>query len=408
MGNRYFGLLKANPSFRLFASAQLVSRLGDNITSLAVIWYLVHAIEDPFYYALVLLLSKLPETLLSPFLGFLGDQHSKKKMLILMDLSSFATFIVLGVAIMNRAPLYTVVAILLLESSIQSLWIPLYYSSIPHLVARENLGEANVVMSFIYQTTWVVGAFVSGFLIKYVGIPEIIFFNAITFLISAALLFRCDNTLFIVEAARQGGRFLGQTIENLKEGLSYVLRNKPIFYLMSVYSISNFFFEPLMVLWPILLTRYIADSSVLLGVMDGMMAAGMFAGTVVIGYLKHIRNRFRIILICEIFLGVIVLLMAIYVNPTVAISAFFMVGVVLSVSQVNVDTCYHELCDKPYLTRVMSIRVFVSQACRPAGKFIGGYCASVLGVARALLLTGGMMALFGLGWMKKLSNSRHL
>ncbi|MFB3737591.1 MAG: dTMP kinase [Candidatus Velamenicoccus archaeovorus] len=130
-------LLTHRPFTRLLA-AQTVSSLGDWVGFTAVL-ALVLRVGGPFAVSGVMTARMLPSILLGPIAGALVDRIDRKKLMITADVSR-------GLLYASMPFLSNVWAIFLLSFAIESLalvWTPARDASLPNLVPRRQLANAN-------------------------------------------------------------------------------------------------------------------------------------------------------------------------------------------------------------------------------------------------------------------------
>ncbi|HEX9124439.1 MAG TPA: dTMP kinase [Actinomycetota bacterium] len=130
-------LLTHRPFARLLA-AQTISSLGDWVGFTAVL-ALVLRVGGPFAVSGVMTARMLPSILFGPIAGALVDRVDRKKMMIIADLSRGALYA-------SMPFLKSLWAIFLLSFVIESLalvWTPARDASLPNLVPRRQLANAN-------------------------------------------------------------------------------------------------------------------------------------------------------------------------------------------------------------------------------------------------------------------------
>src|SRR4051794_25664893 len=76
-GAGYLELLKNNPNFRLFWSAQMVSAAGDWFNNVALLGLVLQLTASGFASGMVLLTTSLPYFLLIPITGPIVDRFSR-------------------------------------------------------------------------------------------------------------------------------------------------------------------------------------------------------------------------------------------------------------------------------------------------------------------------------------------
>ncbi|HVM11082.1 MAG TPA: dTMP kinase [Actinomycetota bacterium] len=140
-----FGSLLRHPAFSRLWRAMLVSSLGDWVGFVAV----TVLVTDPdiaggnpaFAVSGVMLARLLPSIVFGPFAGVLVDRFDRRKLMVISDISR-------GVMYASLPFLGTLPAIYLLSFAIECfslLWAPARDASVPNLVPRRQLANANTL-----------------------------------------------------------------------------------------------------------------------------------------------------------------------------------------------------------------------------------------------------------------------
>jgi dTMP kinase len=155
--------LLTHPAFSKLLAAQTVSSLGDWIGFVAVA-ALVKRLGGPaggaYAVAGVMVARMLPAILFGPIAGVLADRVDRKKLMIFADLSRgalYATMPFLG-------RLWAIFALSFFIESLSLLWTPARDASLPNLVPRRQLANANSLGLVTTYATLPLGGLIFAFI----------------------------------------------------------------------------------------------------------------------------------------------------------------------------------------------------------------------------------------------------
>lgn len=164
--------------------ARAISFAGDGVASVALVLLIAH--RGPGAVGLVLLAETLPY-LLGPLAGSLADRFEQRALMIYSNLGQAVGFGVLALATPSLPVLFALVAA---TSLLATVFAPAGKSSIPQLVSKESLSRANALMSTASNLKLVAGPALGGVLAGLAGTRVAFAIDALTFVLSAALMLR--------------------------------------------------------------------------------------------------------------------------------------------------------------------------------------------------------------------------
>jgi NRE family putative nickel resistance protein-like MFS transporter len=179
--------LWSNGVFQKLYWAHVVSLVGSGVTSLAL-GLLAHELVGASASSVLgytLAIRILVIVLFSPWAGQMAARFGARAMMIWSDL--FRVLIVAAFFFVDAVwQVYVLAFFLNLGSAI---FTPIYKAVIPGVVTTEDYPKAVAWGSIAYDTATILGPTLAGFLIATVGFRGSFFFDALTFLVSAFLLF---------------------------------------------------------------------------------------------------------------------------------------------------------------------------------------------------------------------------
>ena len=183
-------VLREEPQYRLLFGSQVLSILGDRVTSVALPFAVLGiggAVAD---VALVSAAQFLPFVVLALPAGVWADRLDRKTILIASDLVRLAcqltaAFLLLG----DHASVPSLMAIAAVYGAADAFFAPAFTGLLPSTVSPMNIQPANALRGLSFSVANIAGPVVAGVLIAYAGGPGgALLFDAATFMVSVGLL----------------------------------------------------------------------------------------------------------------------------------------------------------------------------------------------------------------------------
>ena len=225
-----------NPEWRKLFVARTISLLGDWFNALAIVYLLGVGDSSAIAIAIVFVLKQVPIFLFGPAAGVVADRFDRKKIMIGCNL--LAATIVLGFLLYEFTSssllLYVLVA---LQLSVTTFFEPARQSVFPSVVQKRDLVAANVISSASWSIMFTLGSFVGGVVLALLGWQAAIVIDALTYLVSASILWTLkvpprEGAAELQRPAaaaepRSLKKLLG--IDDMISGLRYILRTREVF-----------------------------------------------------------------------------------------------------------------------------------------------------------------------------------
>lgn len=268
------GLLGREPSFRSLFLATLGSGLGTWLALVALQIDVLRRTHSPVWMSALLIADILPTLLVGLLAGPLVDRVSRRSLMIGADLVRCGVFCALPFA-PNAT---TIVALAAVVGIATGFFRPAAYAGLPNLVADEDLPRANSLLQTIDNSTWAVGSLVGGVLVAARGPHFAYWVNAVTFLVSAALIAQIPQRLLQEARAQTRGHW-----RDLADGLVLVRRSRALLTVLIAWNIGMIANAFVNVGEPFLATDSFSAGSFGLGLMMGSAGVGLAAGAYLAG-----------------------------------------------------------------------------------------------------------------------------
>jgi DHA3 family macrolide efflux protein-like MFS transporter len=182
--------LLRRPDFRRLYLAVVASELGDSLHYIAMMWFAFDA-GGPLGVVAVRLADSIPAIVFGLHGGLAADRWSRKRLMVSSDLVRGVVLIPVAAAgLAGSLPLWgLVVAAFVLEAA-TSYFEPAYGATVPALVERANVQQANALVQATAQTLSIGGWAVAALLLTFMPVSVFFAVNAVSFFVSAALIAR--------------------------------------------------------------------------------------------------------------------------------------------------------------------------------------------------------------------------
>ncbi len=185
----YTRLLRGNRNFRRLWSAQVVSEIGDWFYTLAIYNLLLQLTGRAGSVALALVLQVLPQTLIGPTAGVVNDRLRRKHVMIASDIGRMLIVLCM-LLVRSKAMVWLVYPLLMAETLLVAFFEPARNAVVPNIVGPEDVVVANTLSSTTWSVNLMVGATVGGIVAALLGRDAVFLLNALSFVVSAALIWR--------------------------------------------------------------------------------------------------------------------------------------------------------------------------------------------------------------------------
>lgn len=183
-------VLREEPQYRLLFGSQVLSILGDRVTSIALPFAVLSVGGGVGDVALTSAAQFLPFVVLALPAGVWADRWDRKRILITSDAVRLVTQAIAAVLLLtDTAGVPALVVLAAMFGAADAFFAPAFSGLLPTTVAPANIQPANALRGLTFSLGNVVGPVVAGLLIAYAGGPgSALLFDAATFAVSVVLL----------------------------------------------------------------------------------------------------------------------------------------------------------------------------------------------------------------------------
>jgi MFS family permease len=163
----------------------VVSFVGDSVSLVALMLHVADTAGAALAVSLLLLVGDFAPSLLSPLTGAISDRFDRKHVMIVCELAQGTLLLLIALTL---PPLPLLLALVALRSTIGQTFQPASRAAIPALVDDRDLAAANSTIGFSTNGAEAIGPFIAAALFPLIGVRGILLVDAVSFLLSAALL----------------------------------------------------------------------------------------------------------------------------------------------------------------------------------------------------------------------------
>lgn len=244
----FIGVLKNRDFVKLWVS-QGLSQLTANMLNFILIVRVFEATGSTVAIGLLLALHVAPSLFLGLFAGAFIDLWSKRKILILTNLSQ-ALIVLLYLGVGSKVwPIYSII---LLYSICDEFFNPTQAASLPALVDKNHLPAANSFFFFTMHSAFLVGYSMGGPVIKALGIRSP-FILASFFLFVATLatyLLPKDKPKKKLDLEKGFEEVVAELAADVKEGYLFIKSEPRVLIPIALYVLSQIFVATVVILFP--------------------------------------------------------------------------------------------------------------------------------------------------------------
>ncbi|MGH4140865.1 MFS transporter [Clostridium sp.] len=402
--NKKIGIkgLLPHKSYLTFIFANLISRFGDSLDSIAFGWMVYILTGSKLLLGTILAVNAIPSILFSAFAGVLVDRLKKKTVLILGYAGRGLMVSIVAFLFMTKLlrPWHLFV-ITFINSTFESFTMPAQSAILPLLLPKELFLTSSAISSSVYKFAELIGLAAAGVIIAVFGISGAIFIDGATFFIAAILILfiKIKNDIKSVNDLTLNSYFV-----ELKEGLLFIKNNKLLRIIIVLFALINLFLSPIAVLLPAFVKENLNSGPEMLSILGISLTVGMILGGLLVAQFGARFKISNLIIVGFFSVGVSYALLSIPGNiiKSTTISCilssvlFGLMGFLVPIISSPVQTYFLNVTPRKILGRVSAVLNMVCICATPIGCAASGIISEYVSISALFGAMGIIIILISL------------
>ena len=373
------------PLYTLYA-ANAVSLVGNNLTNIAIPWFVLVTTGSAAKTGITLFFSITPIVIAGFFGGAIVDRLGYKRTSIISDLASGATVAsIAGLHALGLLEFPILLGLVFLGALLDAPGGTARAALIPDMakLADVPIDRASASIQVVERGSRLIGAPLGGVLIAAVGPAGALWIDALTFVVSAGMI-------FVAIPARDRPAPIAPSegyIADLKEGLAFIRQDSLIFALVLTVMITNLLDAAFTVGLPFM-AKEEYDSAVALGLLAAASGGGAVLGAIVYAAQGHRLSRRTVFIPAFTIVAVRSLLLAPLPSLPVAIVVQVIAGIGAGPLNPIMSAIEFERVPEHMRGRVFGAIQAGAWLAMPVGVLVGGYLFEGIGLRWAFIAIG--------------------
>ncbi|MGK3950888.1 MFS transporter [Microbacterium sp. I2] len=272
----------AIPAFRRLWAAGLISDTGDWLLFIALPLVVFQLSGSALGASIAFLLELAPAVLLAPLAARLTSRFDRRWIMVTVNVGQALALLPL-LTVHGATELPIAYGVIVVHASLSTLFEPAKNSLLPDLVANDRLVSANALIGLNQNLGRLIGGPIGGLLLIVGDLRLIVAADAVTYLISAALI----STLPATSTAAARGIPGTDTEARRSIGLSAALRMRRLSGAYAVIFVSSVAQGMFVVLFVLFALGPLRGSDADVGLLRGIQASGAIVAGIVLGFLAR-------------------------------------------------------------------------------------------------------------------------
>jgi len=355
--------------------------------------------------AKILSFTIIPVFLIGPLAGVYVDRWDRRRTMYACDLSRAALVLTIPLFLFYTKYMSPIYLIIFVVFCIGRFFVPAKLSIIPDLVDKKDLLIANSLVHITGMIAAILGFGISGVLVEWWGPEKGFYLDALSFLVSGALIFlitkRSTASMDLKKVSQEIVEVIKKSvIQEIKDGILYFVNNKDIRFTAGVTFILWSALGAIYVVLIVFVQKTLHSATKDLGLLVMFLGIGLFLGSLIYGRfgqrLSHYKTIFTSLILSGIMLVVFALTIQRYPYFLIAALLSFLLGLLVSPIMIVSNTIIHNVSDNEMRGKIFSSMEIVMHLGFLLFMFISGLLAERFSHTLILVIVGCLFSVLGI------------
>lgn len=388
----YKDILKQK-SFMVYLIANIISRFGDSIDSLAYSWMVYELTGSAALMATLFGVNAIPNIIFLPIAGVFVDYKSKKKIQCVCSIGRGLIVTLTATLFMTgKLEVYHLFIFTFINSTLEAFQVPSATALLPLLLEKKHFVHGSALQSTASRIAELIGLGSAGFIVTFMGVSGALFIDAATFFVCGVMMICLKHS---EEQLNKQAMNVKNYIGDLKGGFKYIYSHKIIFYICLFAAAINMFLVPFNTLNIPFVSDVLKLGPEAISAMGISFTLGMLAGSAAFPKIKQRIKGINLFVGGGAILGAwyFILILAQISNVKVITyliisMACFIAGLSIALINMVVNVAFMEKVEQAYLGRAAGVLNAMAMCAMPLGAFVVGGVSSVVSIELIYLVSG--------------------
>lgn len=363
--------LREMRTYLLLWSTQSFSGLGSAMTSYALVIWSYTQKGSALMTALLMVSSYAPYVLLSIFAGALSDKWNKKITMLVCDTVAALTTVVMLILLRQDAlriwHLYLINGVNGLMNTVQQ---PASEVATTRVLPKEHYQRVGGLRYFGSSLNSIMTPVIATAVLGIAGMGAVVAFDLFTFGVAFLTLVFAIR----IPESEEKGEAQEKLFTSARKGIAYLREERGIFGLILFLAAINLVASIYDAAFPAMMLSRNGGSERTLGLVNAVIGATTFAGSILASFVKKPKSRVRVICNCLLFsMSTENFLLAFGRTPLVWCVGGFLGWIAIPLMSTNLDAIMRLHVPEQMQGRVYSVRNSLQFFTIPIGYFLGGF-----------------------------------
>jgi DHA3 family macrolide efflux protein-like MFS transporter len=385
-------LLARELPFSYFFISRTLSRIGENVFSIAVPWLVFQLTGSTLQLGLAFALQVVPSLLLAPFAGVYVDAASRKRAMLLVSEGCRALLglAVTGLSLLGSLQVWHLYLAVVAHAVTASFLTVAAGAAIPALVDQVDLTRANALIRLSRNLCDILGKVMAGLLLAWLG-------PAYTFLANAALTFASAALLLPLRGIDGGSPVVRgwrpRVLQDFVSGVGILRRHSAAVLAMADLVVINVGIPVLAIALPVISEEVLRQGAAGYGLLTGAMALGAIVATLIAALLVGRMDEGRLSGLATVLFGLLVVSLGFVRALEWGLLAMTLIGLTAELVSVYTSSILQRTLPSDVLGRAFAAQ-FTALRIVPAVVFLSaGSVLQTFGVQTFLIVGGSITVL---------------